>query len=461
MTIQSLPEALAVPITVVVGIVIAAFSYVGDYVRYAPNRVMFYSADSARDIYGNKQTNIFKSKVYDTLRHRAGNTLTLRNKQEHARRRRIMSSGFSDASLRSLEPKILAQVGKLIQGLTGDSQDSSPQSSVNGTTIRNMAFWCDHHAFDLMSSLIFSTCFDTLAQPDFRYVPRSIESSNERMSVILQAPELMLRRLDKKLFPRSIQDRNKFLQFLGHVIGSRTKTTGKQSGQDIFSFFEDARDPETGEGFKTGELLAESATLIVAGSDTTSVTLSGVFHYLGQHKSAYDLAAAEVRNAFESRQAISIGSKLASCVYLRACVEETLRMSPPTGSALWREVGEGGAYISDQFIPQGCDVGVGIYAIHHNPAYHIEPFEFRPERFLGVEEYSMSRQAFMPFSFGSRGCIGKGLAMTEIMLTMASVLWTCDFKESKDEVLQGEYALKDHIVGARKGPKLEFCRREL
>lgn len=115
-----------------------------------------------------------------------------------------------------------------------------------------------------MTNVIFSAEYDTLQKEDFRYVMSSIEESNVRMSVLLQEAKLYWSRLDKRLFPRSIQARNKFVKFVRGVLSERIKN-GDIANGDIFSFFQHAKDPMTGRGFGMNELTAETATLIVAG----------------------------------------------------------------------------------------------------------------------------------------------------------------------------------------------------
>jgi len=107
-------------------------------------------------------------------------------------------------------------------------------------------------------------------------------------------------------------------------------------------------------------------------------------------------------------------------------MDETLRLSPPVGQALFREVVSGGLTIDGHFIPDGVDVGTGIYSIHHNPKYFAAPFQFRPERWIkgnGMDEAEIlrARAAWNAFSMGPRGCVGKALAINQLMLTMASL----------------------------------------
>ena len=208
--------------------------------------------------------------------------------------------------------------------------------------------------------------------------------------------------------------------------------------------------------------------------------MAGCFYYLSRNPRAYARVCKEVRSSFSSTDEIRTGIKLTSCVYLRACIDESLRMSPPVGGALWREVCEGGAEIAGKTIPQGYDVGVGIYAIHHNPAYYPNPFEYSPERWIQggsitPEAVDLARSAFSAFSIGPVGCVGKNLAYLELMVTMARVLWTLDIKELVEATggepkhrylrkyqdhVKTEYRLRDRFTSWKDGPMISFRVRE-
>ncbi len=203
-----------------------------------------------------------------------------------------------------------------------------------------------------------------------------------------------------------------------------------------------------------------------------------------EYPEAYLKVVEEVCSVFPDTKSITIGPELNSCTYLRACIDESLRMSPPAASALWREVANGGILIDGLRVPAGCDVGTGIYSIHHNATYYPEPFMYRPERWLSSKEpekspeatqqLNLARSAFNPFSIGPRGCIGKGLAMTELMLTMATVLRKFEIRTAPGEEGVGggkvggvlgrhrekEFQLSDHVTAAKDGPVLQFRKRQ-
>lgn len=117
--------------------------------------------------------------------------------------------------------------------------------------------------FDIMASLIFGLNYHTLSDESCRHVIKDIHESNVRVSVLMQALELRFARLDRILFPRSIEARNSFLQFVRTLLRDKKAVTGKTN--DVFSLLSSAVDPETGSKLSADQLAAESVTLIVAG----------------------------------------------------------------------------------------------------------------------------------------------------------------------------------------------------
>lgn len=209
--------------------------------------------------------------------------------------------------------------------------------------------------------------------------------------------------------------------------------------------------------------------------------MSATFFYLSRYPEAYAKVIKEVRSVFCEGEVVSLGPKLNSCTYLRACIDEAMRITPPVGGSLFRTVCAGGAEVNGDFFPEGTEIGVGIYSLHHNPDIFPEPTVFRPERFYktGTEESRRELDkvltAYNPFSIGSRGCIGKSLAIVELMITMATVLNRLDFKIDDGEGkhvgegkkgaelgrgLEKEFQLYDGgITSAKHGPILRFRAR--
>lgn len=128
-------------------------------------------------------------------------------------------------------------------------------------------------AFDIMADLIFGGKYNLLERQTYRYVPTVIEASNVRVSAILQAPILKLGRLDKILFPKAIVGRNVFIRFVGKLLRDTLKVDRSEK-KDLFAVLSTAKDPETGSRFTQEEIIAESTTLIVAGTSRLSLLFS-------------------------------------------------------------------------------------------------------------------------------------------------------------------------------------------
>ncbi|XP_036698344.1 cytochrome P450 4A7-like [Balaenoptera musculus] len=70
--------------------------------------------------------------------------------------------------------------------------------------------------------------------------------------------------------------------------------------------------------------------------------------------------------------------------------------------------------------PTGIPLSLSFYGLHHNPKVWLNPEVFDPSRFApGSARHS---HAFLPFSGGSRNCIGKQFAMNEMKVAVALTL---------------------------------------
>ena len=403
------------------------------------------------------------------------------NKHEHARRRRIISQGLSDASIRLQEDKIMAHIKKCFGWVTDTDKVALSSTDLDKrvedwSQARNMSDWFTWLTFDIMGDVVFGMQYNLLGSPANHAIPEAIEQSNVRVSVLLQSPSIIrIGRLDRWLFPKAIEARSQFLQFVNGIVDHCVKPKSDMSSRTVMSILQASSDPVTGDRLTAKEILAESTTLCVAGADTSSTALAAVFHYLTNNTMAYQRAEREVRSTFNCADDIRIGPGLNSLVFVKACIDETLRMSPPAGSSLSRQVQAGGAFVDGHNFPEGVELGVPIYGIHHNPIYYPSPFDFKPERWIvdecgtTQEAVDLARAAFCPFSVGTRSCVGKGLALTELNLAVAYALFSFDMKLAEQQMDQpakpwahpGEFALEDHITGTKHGPMIQFRWRNL
>ena len=200
--------------------------------------------------------------------------------------------------------------------------------------------------------------------------------------------------------------------------------------------------------------------------------------YLAASSCSFSRLAEEIRTAFRDVEEIVSGPKLNSCKFLAACIQETLRMSPTVPGAMWREVEGDNVYVDGELIPIGCDIGVCIYALHHNEDYFGDSYSFSPDRWLDSGPTARPKavqDAYSPFSVGPRACIGRTLALAEATITLARVMWLMDFRmvqeptESRGEAIPNsvdktsaarEYQLYSHLTSYSSGPILEFRRRQ-
>ena len=265
------------------------------------------------------------------------------------------------------------------------------------------------------------------------------------------------------------------MRFKTHVQKTLTERLKSDiDRQDFFSYLLKAKESGKGQPYEFPELVAEARSLMVAGSDTTATQLAANFFYITQNPSTWSTLCTEIRSKFTDIEEIRLGPELDSCLYLKAVVEESLRINPSVPGYLPRRVLPGGITIAGEFFPAGVEVGVTTYALHHNEAYWPDSHVHRPERWLvsdekggrTAEEVQANYAAFAPFSLGSRMCIGRKMAYFELWIAIARAVFEYDvaYVSGGKETVFGsgvcEYKLEDAFASKRDGPVVEFRRKK-
>jgi len=194
--------------------------------------------------------------------------------------------------------------------------------------------------------------------------------------------------------------------------------------RDILSLLVAARGAG-GEGFSDREIRDQAMTLMFAGHDTSTSTLTFMLHELARHPEV-------MRRLHEEQDRVLGGASPTpqqlekEMPYLEMVLDEVLRLYPPA----W--IGPRRATAEYQFggytVPRDAYVNYCSWASHRLPEVFPEPEAFIPERFTRERKAALPRGAYVPFGGGSRICIGKRFGQTEVKLVATKLLQRLRFE---------------------------------
>jgi cytochrome P450 len=225
---------------------------------------------------------------------------------------------------------------------------------------------------------------------------------------------------------------------------SRLQQAGKEEEDipDLVSYL--TKNMDTPKGLSQQEAGILAGDLIVAGGDTSATTLSGLIYHLCTNQSKLQKLTQEIRSTFSSEEEITLTSTN-SLKYQIAVFNEGHRLFPAAPESTRRVTNKGGNMICGELIPANVRVGVYHWAAGHNSGSWKDANEFIPERWLGEKEYEDDKRGVIqPFNTGPRNCIGQNLAMSQMRLMLARLIWNFDIelcKESDDWLKMDAHAL--------------------
>lgn len=396
------------------------------YEKYGPvfrvgwNTVLFVDMQAAHDIYGTHQFS--KGTLYSGFNYFGENIVSLRDRELHMKRKKLLSPAFTKSSLASIEPRIIeAGIKGLFQEL---NLASDCNIKVNLYNLIRFTLW------DITTDISFGTSLGML-QGINRQVIDWVAWALKYGIVCSIIPAL------SRFKPKVMKQLHALQETLLQRYLTHRNTTQLVGVRNLDRFFDQMGDG----GLTYEEVYAEAHMMLISGTDTTTNSIASTIYLVLKHHQIYQKLMLEL-NSINLEGEFFTYSECKNLIYLDAAIHEALRLLPVASIPLIRETPRHGRMINGYFIPEKTEVGVPIYSLHHSNELWDHPNLYLPERWIKDEALNpilINHSNFIPFSLGPRGCFGKELAWMEMKVLIANLFRTFEFN-LMDPEMEIEYA---------------------
>jgi cytochrome P450 len=348
-----------------------------------------------------KQKSFDKGRFFDRLRDLAGNGLATAPREIHHRNRRIVQPVFHHHHL----VRYATAMSRQAQAL---ADSWKPGQELDMTKV--MA----DYSIQVLSETMFGTDINRRAvETTLRYVPVIFKNLLYRA--------IMPRFLDHIPVPanRHFMDASRRLKDVTDevILAARTRQRAiAQDEPDLLSLLLEASHDETGEQLTDREIRDELITFLNAGVETVAATMAWAWYEIASHPEVEQRLVAEITSVVGDRPVVF--EDLPKLTYTRQVISETLRLHAVT-LLMRRAVAP--VTLAGVDLPVGTELAFSLYALHRDPRFYPDPDRFDPYRWDGEDEKTR-RIAFVPFSAGTRKCIGDGFAWAETTIALATIL---------------------------------------
>ncbi|KAH9172788.1 cytochrome P450 [Lactarius sanguifluus] len=257
-------------------------------------------------------------------------------------------------------------------------------------------------------------------------------------------------------------------QYMVELVDARRSAETREERHDLFNGLLDAADdnPDGSVAITEQELVGNMFIFLLAGHETTAHTLCFTFALLALHPNEQERLYQQIKGILVDLNGMPTYEDMNRFTLSMAVLYETLRMFPPVSAIPKRAAEDTSLTVGNTDggettfpIPSGTRVDFQVPGVHYNrmlgllPSQGLifikvlqrdigrTPSQFRPERFLG----EWPRNAFLPFSSGARGCLGRRFFETESVaaITMMILKYRVEVKEEPEflgETFEQRYA---------------------
>ncbi|OQU96484.1 hypothetical protein CLAIMM_02561 [Cladophialophora immunda] len=427
-------------------------------IRVAPNTLSYGDVRAIKDIYGHN-TPCIKDPSYVLFSGSHFHLADVIDRNDHGRKRKVLSSAYAIKNLEQWEHKVADKMSRIIKHF--DECCTAPLRPDERVPVQedvNLDFraWMNFFSLDAISDIGLSDPLGFLDKGHSRTVARGTNGTRYEADMrdclykMAHKQSLLIWPYAWYPFLNKIAD---LIPFYGRMGALHRQWEGiplelaarrlerYQRGEKLDDFFQALMEDKSSRpnNLEWGEIVAEVSIMLNAGSVTTAIAITNVMFQLLKNPECLRKVKEEIDAALDTDEAEDVESasgyyedgviaydRLKHLPYLRACLDESLRLFPPTVHGLLRLTPSEGMRIADDFIAGGVSVMMSALTAHRDPNIFPSPDKYIPERWLGESGKSL-QPYFLAFSAGARGCIGRNISYLEQTVAMGTLLRRYDF----------------------------------
>jgi cytochrome P450 len=366
-------------------------THAGAVVRVGPDEVSFSDSAVTKEIYGVKETYLKAPFYQKFVPPGVSNVFSVSDVDLHRRYRRLLSGGMSESSLKSMYPVIEANVALAIQNIREEMEQRGAADVFK---------WWLFMATDIIGELTFGESFRMLEQKKKNQYIVDLESTAVVGALRSTFPSLlrMSKFLPLPVFKRAAAAAPRVIRYAEESLARRQRLELADPTSAKLTLFSKLYKAEEDEKLAPKEMRDNAVAYIVAGSDTTSNTLTYLVWAVCRHP---HVKAGLVKELATLPGDVFGDQELKQLPYLNGVIDETLRIYGATPSALPRVVPRGGARLAGYWLDEGTTVSSQAYTLHRDPVTFPRPDVFDPSRWEAPTK--AMKDAFFAFGGGSRG----------------------------------------------------------
>lgn len=342
-------------------------------------------------------------RISEGLRPLLGNSVFLTNGEAWKRQRRIIDPAFEGGRLRETFPAMWEA-----------AEEAAARLDRHAGQVIEVEAETSHAAADVIFRALFSIPIEHhLARAvfdEFRIYQRSQPILN--LAAFVPLPRWMPR-LFRKGTKASAMRIRELITALTEMRMAQIEAGS--APDDLATKIMTTKDPVTGETFDSKEMVDQVAIFFLAGHETSASALAWTLYLVATHPDWQDKLAEEAQALTTCDFSVMSKLRLSRDVF-----REALRLYPPVPMMV-REASQPERF-REREIKKGAQLVLSPWHLHRHARLWDNPDGFDPTRWTSENGQKCQREAYMPFSTGTRVCTGAGFAMVEGPLILSRIL---------------------------------------